>query len=544
MAIIAVGSVLGLAASTAHASTHSIAAAPTPEVPAATSSAPGVPAVPAEGRRYRKTARHSAWSALALTLLCIGGVLLAAGFKGDSRTKGPIGAVIAESGTVTATLTVTGEPRAAATGPPAFGNGARLSLNAVVTEATAKGQRFGANTPVVLLGRYDWAKVKTGNRVATAGRLVPGRAGQDAAALFLAGGAPRILPVDFGWAQWTAELRSRWRLACAWLWPDAAGLLPGMTVGDRTSITSDLDTAMKRVGLTHLTAVSGANCTLILAGLLFATRSLRMPRWLAAAGAAAGLTGFVALVGPDPSVLRAALMGLIGLFALLSGRPRRIPALLAVTIVVLLTVDPWLSGSFAFILSVLAMLGLVLLGKPCARWLSTCLPQWIAQAVAVPLSAQLFCAPVIVLLQPQLTVYSLPANIAAAPVVALVTAAGTLGLPTLLLIPWAAPAFVATAGLGAEWVALAARFFSGLPGAAIPWPAGAVGVALMSFLCVLTVATLWTLLNLGRVATMAAAARGRLPARWQAAVGLPAVAAGAAAVTGVTVWVLSQTGLI
>ncbi|MBW4096128.1 MAG: hypothetical protein HIU81_12580, partial [Acidobacteria bacterium] len=45
---------------------------------------------------------------------------------------------------------------------------------------------------------------------------------------------------------------------------DAAGLLPGMVAGDRSGVDPGLDTAMKRVGLTHLTAVSGANCTIIL----------------------------------------------------------------------------------------------------------------------------------------------------------------------------------------------------------------------------------------------------------------------------------------
>lgn len=500
--------------------------------------------VPGRKARGRAKDRWSAGSAVALTLLCLGAVLLAAGVQGDTRTRGPIRAVIAESGTVTATLLIRGEPRHAAPGPSAFGTGTRLLLDAVVTEATARGKRFRADTPVVLLGGVAWAKVRTGDHVATAGKLVPGLPGQEAAALFLTAGGPRVLPLNPGWLQWTGGLKSRWRLACGWLWPDAAGLLPGMTVGDRTSIPADLDTAMKRVGLTHLTAVSGANCTLILGGLLFVARCLRMPRWPAAAAAAAGLWAFVALVGPDPSVLRAALMGLIGLLAMLSGRPRRILALLAVTVVVLLALDPWLSGSFAFILSVLATLGLVLLGRPCAQWLGAWLPHWLAQTVAVPLSAQLFCAPVIVLLQPQLTLYSLPANIAVALVVALVTVIGTLGLPALVLMPGVAPAFVAVSGLGAEWVALAAKFFSGLPGAAFPWPGGAVGVALMAILSAITVAMLWSLVNHRRFVGMAIAVRARLPARWGAVTHLPFVTAVAAAAAGLATWVLGESGML
>ncbi|HJW01071.1 MAG TPA: ComEC/Rec2 family competence protein, partial [Arthrobacter sp.] len=48
-------------------------------------------------------------------------------------------------------------------------------------------------------------------------------------------------------------------------------------------------------------------------------------------------------------------------------------------------------------------------------------PRWVAAAVAVPLSAQLLCGPVIVLLQPQFSTYSLLANVLASPLVAPVT---------------------------------------------------------------------------------------------------------------------------
>jgi competence protein ComEC len=487
--------------------------------------------------------RAAVLPALALCFICAAAVLLAAGIHSGARTQGPIAEAVAGSAAVSAVIVVRGAPHAVTAGVGMAAAGGMLVLDAELVEATANGKRFGAAMPVVVLAGSDWSNVRVGEHIATAGRLKPADAGADVAASFAARTAPRVLGVDTGWSQQAGLLRSEFHRACGWLWPDAAGLLPGMVTGDRSSIPADLDTAMKRVGLTHLTAVSGANCTLILGGILYLARCLRAPRWVAATVAAAGLIGFVGVVGPDPSVLRAALMGVIGVLAMFTGRPRRIPALLAVAIVALLVLDPWLATNYAFVLSVLATVGLVLLGRRCSSWLGRWLPGWLAQAIAVPLAAQLFCAPVIVLLQPQLTLYAVPANMAAAPVVVLVTLVGTLGLPALL-VPWAVPAFVAVSGAGAVWVGGVARFFSGLPGATVPWPEGGAGAALMAVLSPVSVVLLWGAVNRRRVRVLIAAVRARLPGRLQPLAGVPAAAAVAAVVGALLAWVLGETGLL
>ncbi len=481
--------------------------------------------------------------AAVLVLSCVAAVLLVAGVQADFRIRGPIAQAIAGSGTVTAVLLVRSDPHPV----NAPGSGGKVMVAALLTEATSAGQSFQAAAPVLVVGGADWNTVVAGEYVAAAGTLKATDAGADTAAYFTAKSSPRVIAVQQGLARWAAGLRAGWRDAAQsqWgtVWPDAGGLLPGMITGDRSSQPADLDAAMKRVGLTHLTAVSGANCTLILGGLIYLARCLRCPRWLAAGLAVTGLAGFVAVVGPDPSVLRAALMGVVGILAMLSGRPKRISALLAVAVVGLLIEDPWLAGSYAFILSVLATLGLVLVGQPCSRWLQAWLPHWLAQAMAVPLTAQLFCAPVIVLLQPQLLTYSLPANMAAAPVIALVTGIGTLGLGALMLAPWAEPAFTFLSGIGAQWVAFVARFFSGLPGAALPWPEGAAGVAAMAVLSAVTVTLLWSAVNHRRLGAAAVRMRARLPTRWQGAAGLPGAVALAAAAGAAVAWLASSIGV-
>src|SRR6185312_15974741 len=169
--------------------------------------------------------------------------------------------------------------------------------------------------------------------------------------------------------------------------------------------------------------------------------------------------------------------GTIGVAAVLSGRRRASMSFLSLAVLVLLVMDPWLAANYSFILSVLATLSLVLLGTACSRWLQRFLPVPLAQAVAMPLAAQVFCAPVIVQLQPELALYSIPANVAAGPVVPFITIAGMVGTALLPLLPGVAAFMLHVAGWMTLWVAGVARWFSELPLAALPWTGGPLGAA-------------------------------------------------------------------
>jgi competence protein ComEC len=197
------------------------------------------------------------------------------------------------------------------------------------------------------------------------------------------------------------------------------------------------------------------------------------------------------MVGPGASVLRAALMGTVGLWALALGRAGRGLSLLCVASTGLLLADPALATDFGFVLSVLATLGIVVAGRPVMGWLPAVVPRWAAAGVAVPLSAQLFCGPVIVLLQPQFSSYALPANLAAAALVPPVTVLGTAAVPLVPVVPVLAALPVTIAGIFAAGVAAIARYFAALPGAALPWPEGAFGAGTMALLSGLALAGVW-----------------------------------------------------
>ena len=146
----------------------------------------------------------------------------------------------------------------------------------------------------------------------------------------------------------------------------------------------------------------------------------------------------------------------------------------------LLVADPWLAGELGFVLSVLATGGLVLLGGPLAeRWAPAC-GRPLATALALPVAAQLVCAPVILLLTPTVALYAVPANVLVAPAVAPAT---VLGLAAGCVAPWWAAARTSCrSGPGAAcwWIGAVARVAAAAPGAQVAWLPGWAGVALLT----------------------------------------------------------------
>ncbi|RPF20577.1 ComEC/Rec2 family competence protein [Myceligenerans xiligouense] len=261
--------------------------------------------------------------------------------------------------------------------------------------------------------------------------------------------------------------------------PQARGLVPGAAIGDTTRLPGELAEAMKASGLTHITAVSGGHFAIVIALLTGIAGTLGAPRWarvvlLALAGAA-----FVALVRPEPSVLRAAAMAGFALVGLVLGRPAQSVPALAGTVIGLLVADPWLSRSFGFALSASATAGLVLLVPPLVARIAPWTGKAFAFALAVPLAAQVACGPVLVLLEPEVSLVSVPANLLATP--ALVPAT-VLGLVATVLAPWWSwgAHLVAWVASGATWwIAQVALHAAEMPGRALPWPGGPGGALLL-----------------------------------------------------------------
>lgn len=264
--------------------------------------------------------------------------------------------------------------------------------------------------------------------------------------------------------------------------PGAGGeLVPGLAVGDTSAVSIQTDAAMKASSLSHLTAVSGANCAIVVGLAFLAAARAGAPRWVRVTAGMVSLSGFVLLVTPEPSVVRAATMAGIAMIAVLLGRQGAGLAILCGAVIVLLLIDPWLSSSLGFALSVAATGALLLLARPLAGGMSKMMPQPLALALSVPLSAQLACGPLLVLIDPAVPIWGVAANLLAAPAAPVAT---IVGLAACLAspIPVLQNGLTALAWLPASWIAATAEVTSALPFARVPWVDGLIGAGLLTLL--------------------------------------------------------------
>lgn len=161
----------------------------------------------------------------------------------------------------------------------------------------------------------------------------------------------------------------------------------------------------------------------------------------------------------------------------------------------LLAFDPWLARDYGFALSAAATGGLLLLAAPLAARLSRIMPVSLAVVLAVPLAAQLACQPILVLLDPAIALYGVPANLLAAPAAPVGTVVGMLGCLILPVLPSVGVAFLQVAWLPASWIAMVAHGAAGLPGGRLPWLPESAGAVLL-ILC--TALALWLALSPNR----------------------------------------------
>jgi len=280
------------------------------------------------------------------------------------------------------------------------------------------------------------------------------------------------------WTEIAEPLRERFRRLAVGLPGGGGELLPGLAIGDDSGLDAGLLEAMRVTSLTHLTAVSGSNCALVVGLVMVGGALLRITRGIRILLALAALGAFVVLVTPQPSVVRAAVMAAFALVGLASSRPMQGLPLLCVAICGILGVSPAASTQLGFVLSVLATAGLLVLSGPLAALIGRILPRRLALALAVPVAAQLAVQPAIAIVQPELPTYGVLANLLAVPAA---PAATVLGMLACLLAPLGEGLALPLAWLGwlpSQWIAGVATTLAGFPAARLPWPEGPAGILL------------------------------------------------------------------
>jgi len=244
--------------------------------------------------------------------------------------------------------------------------------------------------------------------------------------------------------------------------PDRGGVLAALVLGSAVvPVPAELREAFRASGLSHALAASGFHLSVLLGVVLPLGARLPRPARLLLAAAAMGL--FVLLAGPQPSVLRAVLMGGLALAVLESGHRSRPLGILAASALVLLLARPdWLLD-VGFQLSVVATAALVLSARPLELGLRRWLPGWLAVATAVPLAASLYTLPLQLLHFGVVPLYAVPANLVVAPLLTPLT----LGAMALACLAVLLPPLLPLAAVPIDWLCqglvLVVKFFAALP---------------------------------------------------------------------------------
>lgn len=345
------------------------------------------------------------------------------------------------------------------------------------------------------------------------------------------------------------QLRTR---ALDTLGTESAALVLGTAYGDDSLMSSTAREEYKLSGLSHITAVSGANIAIVFLGAYrlvlavrpyrFASAYLLFRSWmqrLRGRGAArsrrpayprnpaqpqqptppnahalpplvhrlstlaiphrvmvlcgvAAVLAYAMLLDSEGSVIRSLAMGLLGAYAMLCGSGRQSLAALQTTVLMCLLTAPHLAVDMGFVLSVTATSALILLGPPLIRLLMRIMPVFCAEMLAAPIVASLWCTPLILAMSGKVPLYSVPANLVAAPLAPLSMLAGLVALGFMLLgLPTLADVCLRAGGLAAQGIEWAAHTAAHAPGN--PWePGSSVPAVVCSALCVLALSiALW-----------------------------------------------------
>jgi competence protein ComEC len=197
--------------------------------------------------------------------------------------------------------------------------------------------------------------------------------------------------------------------------PTSAALLAGLLLGERGGLPPDVDAAFRRAGVSHVLAVSGFNVALVAATVWALLALARAPRRVAVIGALVVVVGYAAVTGPQPSVLRAALMAVLVLLALLLDREAAVLNSLALAALVILACRPADLHDPGFQLSFAATAGIVLVPVPRRRVPAAIVVSAAAQAAVLPIGLAHFN---------QVSAIGVLANLAVVPLAGLATVLG------------------------------------------------------------------------------------------------------------------------
>ena len=472
---------------------------------------------------------HRARDSLLLIVLAVAAAAAASSAaRADSLTRAPWPQWAAQRAEVSVNLTLSQTPRLEEGQRWSDAAGVtRQSARAVVTETADTSGTWISDTPVFVTvpGALVAEQLRRGDRISGTARVSSGDQRSGAAGRLTFTDVVDVTP-DEGFA---GNVDRRFREALADFDVDQAALVQGLALGEDATLGAQVREAVRVAGLAHLTAVSGANIAMVVGVVMWGARIAGLSRAAAVAPAAAAMAGYVWLVGPESSVVRAASMASVVLVAVVVGGGSGAAALSS-AVTVLLVWNPGLAVSRGFALSCAATAGLIAAapsGRRRLERLLTRVPGWsrvpvtvVVVAFTASLAAGVATAPLLASYGEGLSWAAILANVLVAPVVPMVTISGLLvAALSLVSIPLAAAVAVLPT-IGVSWIIAVALWVQDVPGGRIPMPGTwQLGVAVAIVLgAVLLLGRRWPRLPavVALSAVVAAVANATMPSVWPA----------------------------
>lgn len=279
---------------------------------------------------------------------------------------------------------------------------------------------------------------------------------------------------------------------------DAQGsmLVPGVTVGmlgqeyveaEETSSHEPIDETyatmtrnhFQHAGIMHVMAVSGGHFLLLSMLIYKCCAYMLLPRWFTSFLQIALQILLAAVVYPSASVLRALIMGIIAAVAFCFKRPYQSASALSWTVIGVLVVNPSYAWDYAFALSSAATLGIVIMGVPLSKILAQYMPNWISSALSITFAAQCWTMPVQILMQPEVSFMSVPANLIVAPLMDWATVCGLISLACASFSAGLSLIFARASSIGTGFMEQCACWCDEAALGVFPWMKGAAGAWLM-----------------------------------------------------------------
>jgi len=169
------------------------------------------------------------------------------------------------------------------------------------------------------------------------------------------------------------------------------GLALALLVGIRDNLDNNFTSVYRDAGLSYILALSGMHLAIIAAIITFL---LKKPLGLKASS----ITGAVIIslyclfAGPMPSLIRSAIMYLLGVMTILFALPKKSLSILSLSFLIQIIMNPSSGNSLSFILSYLALLGILITSRQVSSLLGGLIPDFILQPLSLSCGAFLATA--------------------------------------------------------------------------------------------------------------------------------------------------------